>query len=41
MKRIISLLVFASIIGYVTNSMANNASQAIGKHHVQLQAMGE
>lgn len=41
MKKLISLLVFASIIGYVGNSMATNASKAIGKHHVQLQAIGE
>ena len=41
MKKLIYLLVFASIIGYVGQTMATQATQAIGKHHVQLQAIGE
>ncbi len=41
MKKLISLLVFASIVSYVGNSMAINASQVIGKRNLQIQQIGE
>lgn len=41
MKKLISLLIFASVIGFVGQTMATQASMAIGKHNVQIQQLGE
>ena len=42
MKKLISLLVFASILGYVGQTMATQATHSIGSRTIQIEkAVGE